>query len=148
MLLVMRDAFDALVDEIRISYHFLADLAGRLHDDIDPPGRAVLEHLTRNGAASVPQIARVRHVSRQHIQSIVNGLLARGLVETTANPAHRRSHLIVLTDTGHDLIRRVIERERTVIEPLTGTVEVARIREAATTLAALRAGIGSLQERP
>jgi DNA-binding MarR family transcriptional regulator len=147
-MLVMHEAFDALVDEIRISYHFLADLAGRLHDDIDPSGRAVLEHLTRHDAATVPQIARSRHVSRQHIQSIVNGLLARGLVKTTPNPAHRRSHLIALTDPGRELIHGVIDRERTVIEPLAGTVEVARIREATITLAALRAGIGDLQERP
>ncbi|MCP4305937.1 MAG: MarR family transcriptional regulator, partial [bacterium] len=110
----MQQEFEALVNEIRISYHFLADLADHLHADIDPPGRAVLEHLTRHGAASVPQIARARHVSRQHIQSIVNDLLTRGLVETTPNPAHRRSHLIALTDAGHELIHEVIERERAI----------------------------------
>lgn len=143
----MQQEFDALVDEIRISYHFLANLADRVHADIDPPGRAVLEHLTRHGAATVPQIARARQVSRQHIQSIVNNLLPRGLVETTPNPAHRRSHLIELTDTGRELIQEVIERERTIIEPLTATVNVDGLRNATTTLAALRAGLNDLLER-
>ncbi len=95
----------------------------------------------------MPQIARARYVSRQHIQSIVNDLLTRGLVETTPNPAHRRSHLIALTDAGHELIHEVIERERAIIEPLAATVDVAGIRNATTTLAALRAGLSDLQER-
>jgi len=146
-MIVMQQAFDALVDEIRISYHFLANLADHVHADIDPPGRAVLEHLTRNGATTVPRIARARQVSRQHIQSIVNDLLSRGLVEVAANPAHRRSHLIELTVTGRELIDQAIERERAFIEPLASTIDVDGLREATATLAALRAGLSDLRER-
>ena len=37
--------------------------------------RAVLEFLLRNSDSTVPTIARKRHVTRQHIQSLVNPLL-------------------------------------------------------------------------
>ena len=143
----MNDAFNALVNEIRISYQSLVNLAYRLHDDIDPPGRAVLEHLKLHGAETVPQIARAKHVSRQHIQSIVNDLLTRDLVETTPNPAHRRSHLIALTNAGRELISRVFEREQAVIEPLISIIDVDEIQHATTTLATLRASLSDLQER-
>jgi len=44
--------------------------------------RAVLEGLDRSGPRTVPAMARARLVTRQHIQTILNELLERKLVET------------------------------------------------------------------
>ena len=60
---------------------------------------------------SVPQMARARLVSRQHIQSHVNGLQREGLVELAENPAHKRSHLARLTPEGKEAVHSVKQRE-------------------------------------
>ena len=82
-----------LIDEIRLAFHSLTNVSERLTGDlVETSGRAVLEHLTHNGATTVPDIPRARGVSRQHIQTIVNSLSERDLVTTEPNPSHRRSH--------------------------------------------------------
>ena len=65
---------DRLFDEVRLLEHRLVQVAERLHtgDGVTIPGRAVLEYLLRCGTTSVPDIARARYVSRQHIQTIVD----------------------------------------------------------------------------
>ncbi len=60
----------------------------------------VLRTLVREGPQTVPAIARARPVSRQHCQTIVNGLAAQGMVETLDNPRHRKSKLVRATDAG------------------------------------------------
>lgn len=67
--------------------------------------RAVLEFLDRGGMQTVPEIARQRSVSRQHIQVSVNALLTAGWVEDLPNPAHRRSALIAITAAGRERLR-------------------------------------------
>lgn len=60
----------------------------------------VLRTLALDGPQTVPDIARARPVSRQHCQTIVNGLKAQGFVELVANPRHKRSHLVRITRRG------------------------------------------------
>ncbi|MDH3418820.1 MAG: MarR family winged helix-turn-helix transcriptional regulator [Gammaproteobacteria bacterium] len=69
---------------------------------LSPPQRAVLEFLDREDHQTVPELARSRSVSRQHIQVSVNELVDRGWLETVPNPAHRRSPLIALTQAGRE----------------------------------------------
>jgi DNA-binding MarR family transcriptional regulator len=104
--------------------------------------RAVLEFLQRGGAASVPHIARSRHVSRQHIQSLVNPLADEGLVELRANPAHRRSPLFGLTPLGERLIRRLRQRERRAFGSMDIDVSERQLEAATRTLRALRLSLG------
>ena len=56
-------------------------------------------------------MARVRPVSRQHIQGLVNDLLDLGLVEYTDNPAHRRSKLVRTTELGGQTYTSLRQRE-------------------------------------
>lgn len=63
---------------------------------------AVLEILERVGAITVPQIARERSTSRQNIQILVDRLKVEGRVDLTENPAHKRSPLVRLTDSGRN----------------------------------------------
>jgi DNA-binding MarR family transcriptional regulator len=105
-----------LVDEVRLTFHALSTFAARA-GGIEPPSRAVLEFLARHGPTTVPDIARQRGVSRQHIQTIVNTLSDGDLVTAEPNPAHQRSHLIALTPSGTARITDVISREQELLAP-------------------------------
>src|SRR5262249_56384041 len=50
--------------------------------------RGVLRDLARLGPRTVPQLARRRECSRQHVQVLVNRLVADGLAEMVPNPHH------------------------------------------------------------
>jgi DNA-binding MarR family transcriptional regulator len=45
-------------------------------------------------------MAAARPVSRQHCQTLVNGLAEQGLVEFLDNPRHKRSKLVRITKRG------------------------------------------------
>ena len=49
---------------------------------------------------SVPQIARRMGLTRQAVQRIANQLVGDGLARFVANPDHRGSPILELTDTG------------------------------------------------
>ncbi len=94
-------------------YSLLKALGDEMHADIGITAsiRAVMSSLTVEDGRTVPELARERAVSRQHIQSVINEMLAVGLVEATCNPSHRRSARFVLTDEGRKRLRVIGERE-------------------------------------
>jgi len=119
-----------------------------------PPGpttpkgaAAALELLQRTGPATVPDIARRRYVTRQHIQTPVNALLAQGLVAAEANPAHRRSPRIALTADGRRMIRRITDRERRFLAGLDLSLNPQELLSARRTLTMLRNAIGAAHEQ-
>ena len=68
----------------------------------------VLHTLVLHGPKTVPQIARMRPVARQHIQTLANELAGQGLVTFDDNPSHKRSKLVVITKAGkahHDKVK-------------------------------------------
>lgn len=116
----MYDELTAVLDEARLTIHRTIVAVERLHEGtgVTVPMRAVLEFLRRHGDHTVAAIARARSVSRQHIQVIVNDLLALDLVCRVENPNHRRAHLIRLTEAGEGLIDDLQAGEREAFEPL------------------------------
>lgn len=137
---VASDPATVLLDEVRLLMHRVVQYVDDLHADlaISTSERAVLEYLHRHGAATVPDIARARGVSRQHIQTIVNALLDQKRVEARRNPAHRRSPLIVPTDDGRRLIEAMLDREqRAMTERLAG-ISGRSMLDAAAVLAEFR----------
>lgn len=80
--------------------------------------RGVMRSLAKGGAQSVPQLARIRPVSRQHIQRLVDELLKHGYVELLDNPAHRRSPMVSLSELGRARLAAMAQRERDVLERL------------------------------
>jgi DNA-binding MarR family transcriptional regulator len=62
--------------------------------------RAVLQLLQRHGPATVPALAHAHGTSRQNIQTVVNRLAMAGLARMAQNPAHKRSELVSLTESG------------------------------------------------
>lgn len=77
--------------------------------------RAVLDLLREHGPMTVPQMGRAQSISRQFVQRMVNEAAANGLVEAVPNPAHARSSLIRLTDTGRTAIEAVVAREHALL---------------------------------
>jgi DNA-binding MarR family transcriptional regulator len=73
----------------------------------------VMKSLVQEGPHTVPDIARARPISRQHCQTIVNHLAAKGLVEFLENPRHKRSPLVAMTKKGRkhfDEVRAIFLR--------------------------------------
>ena len=106
-------ALEALIDESRSLFYRLRAAAEEIHEDLDITvgQRAILDWIGEKGPATVPAIARARNVSRQHIQSVVNAFMARGLVVSEDNPAHRRSNIVQLTGQGRMLVEELDRRQ-------------------------------------
>jgi DNA-binding MarR family transcriptional regulator len=84
--------------------------------DLTAADRAVLEFLYPKARLSVPEIAGLYQVSRQHVQNTVNRLLAKGLVVTGVNPRHKRSPLILLSELGQRAFAEIRRNETALIE--------------------------------
>ncbi len=88
-------------------------------DGITPAMQRVLSHLQIQGDATVPALARTLGTGRQHVQRVVNELLALGLLERRENPAHKKSLLIALTDEGCDNLDRIEREKKGLLENMT-----------------------------
>ena len=133
-------ALGAVVDETRLLFHRLKRTAESLHQQGVTSGgrRGVLQSLQRKGPQTVPQLARARPVSRQHIQQLVDPLAEEGLVELVDNPRHKRSRLVRLTEAGRRQLEEIELRERPLLEALAADLGAEELEQAAAVLARLR----------
>jgi len=138
------DAIETLLNEVRLLFHRAVQVAEELHarEPVTLGMRAVLEYLHRNGPAPVPEIARRRFVTRQHIQVLVNGLLKEDLVALGPNEGHRRSSLVMLTPAGRRLIERMRQREARLYARTGAGLPRRDVEDAARTLAEVRRQMG------
>ena len=88
--------------------------------------------------ARQPDMARARPVSRQHIQTIVDQLLEKGLVELRDNPAHRKSSLVALTARGRQMMSRIDAREAEVLPTVAARFTSGQLSAARETLQLLQ----------
>jgi len=133
------EALTVLIREVRTCFNLLRSLAETLHQDlaVNPSLRAVMESLAAGGASTVPEIARSKGVSRQHIQTIVNSLLEEGFVEAEPNPAHRRSPQFRLTRKGRATFAEIESREHGPLRRIAAAVPAERLRDARNVLRTL-----------
>ena len=129
----------ALIDATRLAFNQMRASADAAHVDLGITAalRAVLERLARGGPQTVPDMARARNVSRQHIQKIVDGLGEAGLIDLKANPAHKRSPLIVLSADGRKLFKIIEKREAAILTSIGKDLEGHDMAAATATLRAL-----------
>ncbi len=130
----------SLFDEIPALFHLLQTVVAQVHGgDVSTAGRrGVLRNLDRHGPQTVPQMARARSVSRQHIQVLVNGLLADRLVASEENPAHRKSPLLRLTARGKRGLLATKKREARLLSQLRIDLSASEIDRVTDALRSLR----------
>jgi DNA-binding MarR family transcriptional regulator len=129
----------------------LKSLADALHANVAVTAamRAVLETLHETGEQTVPQIARAKSVSRQHIQVLANELAALDMVAVRANPADKRSPLLHLTKKGKATFERMREREADALRELAAALSECDVDTALQTLSTLRVFLdGKLESNP
>jgi DNA-binding MarR family transcriptional regulator len=100
--------------------------------------RGVLRSLSHQGPQTVPHLARSGKVSRQHVQTLVNRLVAEGHVEFVDNPVHQRSRLIRILPSGSVWLAAVTRREETHLTGLGIDLPEAEVRLATGVLRQLR----------
>jgi DNA-binding MarR family transcriptional regulator len=87
-------------------------------DQLTAAHRAVMEFLYPGEQLSVPAIAGKYHVSRQHVQVIVNELRASGLIEALPNPRHKRSALMQLSELGRATFEEIRRNESALVQEI------------------------------
>lgn len=114
----------------------LTHLAETLHapDGATAAHRGVLQSVAERGPSTVPQLARMRPVTRQYMQRTVDELVDRGWLAAEPNPDHRRSPLYALTAEGGSLLRRIAGRERREIERIGAELDTREVAAAADLL--------------
>lgn len=139
-------AVQALFAEIVALFHRLRVVADQVHGqgELTAGRRGILFELDRFGPRTVPQMARARPVARQHIQSLVDKLIADGLVELDENPAHKRSSLVRLSGCGKALVDVMNRREADFLARLPIDVAPGPLKVATEILRAIR----EVLERP
>ncbi len=133
------EALYPLTSAVRRLFHKLGHAVSALHSDSEVSAgmRAVLESVIVGGPQTVPQLARVRPVSRQHIQGLVNPLLDHGYVEYVDNPAHKRSKLVSPTASGVAIFQTMRGREAEALRQVALDVDPAAFVAATEMLRAL-----------
>lgn len=140
-------AFEHLVGETRALFQRLKLVAEQVHGQGEASAvrRGLLQSLARLGPQTVPALARMRGVSRQHLQTVVNGLVEERLVEIVPNPAHRRSGLVALVARGRSYVRAMEEREAAILARFPLGVSERELRDAAGVLARVRSAFESVE---
>jgi DNA-binding MarR family transcriptional regulator len=136
---------NTVMDETVRLFHRMKAVAEALHGngEVSAGRRGILRDLDRLGPKTVPQLARMRPVSRQHIQSLVDPMAEQGLVEFQHNPDHKRSKLIAITDKGRAFVNEMFEREAVLFETLGVQIDHADLETTARTLRAMREALAS-----
>jgi DNA-binding MarR family transcriptional regulator len=98
----------------------------------------MLRSLKLKGAQTVPQIARSRPVSRQHIQQLANEMIADGVIDLIDNPAHQRSKLLRLTPKGEAVLQEITDRVAQEAEGLAQGMDTEALQVSVKVLQQLR----------
>jgi len=138
-----------VIRHIRSSFNLLRALGDDLHRDlkITAAMRAVMETLAEDGDQTVPQIARSKSVSRQHIQVNVDALLRMALVALRDNPSHLRSPFVTLTPRGRSAFTIMRGREVELLEWLAKEFGLEQLEQVSGTLGTLNQSIRKHQEK-
>jgi DNA-binding MarR family transcriptional regulator len=131
----------AAINEVPQAFFRLAAIADEILGDlgVTAPERNAMRHLFVEGEATAPDLARRKPVTRQSMQAILDGLVAKGIAGAQHNPRHKRSKLYALTPRGVALCVEIQKRELSAIRELMAGVDSADFAAAATALRAMNA---------
>jgi DNA-binding MarR family transcriptional regulator len=134
------DLFLQLQSNLRQLNQVLAATMEGLHDNAKTPSpslRAFLEQIVADGKATVPEIARQRGVSRQHVQKLADLALSNNWVKVEPNPRHLRSPFYQLTAPGKKVIEGMANREKAFLDQQKWPVSQKDLAEASRICQAL-----------
>jgi DNA-binding MarR family transcriptional regulator len=134
------ETLSRVIDEASRVHFRLGALAERIHHEgLSSSGRrAILRNVIELGAQTVPELARMRPVSRQFIQTLVNALVEEGWVSLEPNPAHRRSRLVTATPQGQRVFAEMLAKEAPAAAWLLDRFTEDELKTAAAFLEAFR----------
>jgi DNA-binding MarR family transcriptional regulator len=143
------ETMDALTFEMALVVFRLTEAARELlgQGKHSSGKRSVLKSLGKDGPQTVPYMARLRSVSRQHVQKLVNGLLADGLVEMRHNPRHKRSMNVTLSPNGEMYLEQMKRREREYLKFLAEGIPDRDLEESLRVVRTLREKLDSEEGR-
>lgn len=129
-------AFEELIEQVRAVFFELRAISDMLLADLDCTGaeRSLLVELDRLGPRTVPQLARVRSITRQAMQRAVDRVTTRRWIAASTNPDHQRSTLIALTPAGRSVLAEIRERELALLASAKLAITQAELRRSAATL--------------
>ncbi len=133
------ESLTRLIREVRTCFNQLRSLAESTNADLEVTAsmRAILESLFRDVPMTVPDLARARGTSRQHVQKAINGLPDQGLVTAVENPGHKRSVRDHLSPEGRGVFAEIGSREAAPMRALSQALDLAEIETAAAVLSRL-----------
>lgn len=139
-MLATEDDVGATIRALRDCFHRLKAYGDTVHADLglNASMRGVLESVGEESALTVPQIARIKGVSRQHIQLVVNALSDRGHVAVASNPKDARSPLVSITKAGRALLQTILKREAAILAAFAPQFSAADIATTRRTLEAFK----------
>lgn len=106
--------------------------------------RAVLEILHKYGEQTVPELAARLEIQRQYVQIMCNETLASGFIEQRANPRHKRSPILALTNQGSTLIEDILSNEMQIMQEMSEDLSTEDI---ATALKVILSVVDGLKKR-
>ncbi|MGL5839303.1 MAG: MarR family winged helix-turn-helix transcriptional regulator [Sphingorhabdus sp.] len=136
-----RHPFVELSDElIRLS----ARVTGMFNTSLRELGHGPTEMLVLSAIVeadtppTVPKIGRSLGLARQLVQRAVHSLVAQGLIQTRANPDHKRAVLLYATRHGEALKQKADSLAEDVVNRIAADMDLERVRSAAEILGAIR----------
>lgn len=140
----------ATINEVPKAFFRLTAIAETVFADlgVSAAERGIMRDLFIEGEATAPEIARRKPVTRQSIQPVLDGLVAKGLVGTVENPRHKRSKLYALTPSGIARCVELQKRELRVIRDMMAGLDAADFAAAAAALKAMNARLDEQIREP
>lgn len=136
-----------LTRSLRATFQELRALGDALHADlgITAAMRAVLERAAEGEPETVPQIARAKTVSRQHIQTVADALAGKNLIAFAENPAHKRSPFVIPTQDGQEAHAEMRRREAAILQRLALGFEAEELSFCSATMVKLQREIRAIR---
>jgi DNA-binding MarR family transcriptional regulator len=97
------------------------------------------------GPLPVSGIARAMGITRQSVQRTADILVAEGLAEYRANPAHRRAKLVAATEQGVAAVRRISPAHAAFAARLAAEVGIDELEAMVDALARLSVALDTLE---
>lgn len=146
----LHEVYQELFEEVRKLHNRLRWTGDVLHEQsgVSTAMRSLLFSLHREGPCTVPELARERLVSRQIIQTQINGLLDLGLVASRKNPRHQRSSHVVLTGKGKQMVKEMLKQEEALLEKAGSPLSSGEVEGSVRSLRTLREHLEKLEFRP